>query len=132
MSIFEDKQKMGLISSEFKNRHNVKTNCVCFSAVISGLKQEEKYMVYEDNYYRLQEYKNLEKELGIDLLTLIKANNDGAYFKEDLRYYIANIDLKHKCVRLVKHYEAEDDFDCHYVMFKEYGKTWALTKEELE
>lgn len=81
---------------------------------------------------KCEQYKASEEELGIDLLTLIKANNDGAYFKEDLRYYIANIDLKHKCVRLIKHYEAEDDFDCHYVMFKEYGKTWALTREELE
>ena len=77
------------------------------------------------------EYKTIEEELGIDLVTLIKANNDGAYYKEDLRHYIAHVDLKHKCVRLVKHYEAEDDFDCQYVMFKDYGKTWCLTKEEL-
>ena len=103
-------------------------------------KEDEKFGYYYngredeiefDVLNKLCQLEDIEDELGIDLITLFKANNEGAYFKEDLRPYIANIDLKHKCVRLVKHYEAENDFDCHYVMFKDYGKTWALTKEEL-
>lgn len=94
---------------------------------VGYIKIEDKKLAEE----KLCQLEDIEEELGIDLLTLIKANNDGAYFKEDLRHYIANVDLKHKCVRLIKHYEAEDDFDCHYVIFKDYGKTWALTREEL-
>lgn len=83
-------------------------------------------------FEKLEKIEDIEEEIGIDLVTLIRANYEGAYFKEDLRHYIAEVDLKHKCVRLVSHFEAEDDFDIHYVEFSDYGKTWALTKEELQ
>lgn len=81
---------------------------------------------------KLGQLEDIEEELGIDLFILFKANNDGVYYKKNLKHYNAELDFKHKCIRLSKHYEAEDDFECHYVMFKGYGKTWALTKEELE
>ena len=135
MSVFEDKQKIGLISSELKNRHNVKAKCVCFSTIISGLKQEEKYMVYEDNYYRLQEYKNLEKELGIDLEKFLKALENGFYryrptARNNVIYFIAKpkVNMKQKCFTYGSYGKS---------YFKDYGKTWALdekelTKEELE
>lgn len=137
MSIFEDKQKMGLISSELKNRHNVKTNCVCFSAVISGLKQEEKYAVYEDNYYRLQEYKSQEKELGIDLATLIKAQQQGIWVKSKrtgIEYgkavLIGNTFIR--CSVYSTKYASNRGRSYKTKNIKDYGKTWALTREELE
>lgn len=129
MSVFEDKQKMGLISFELKNRHTVKTKCVCFSTVISGLKQEEKYVVYEDNYYRLQEYISLEKELGVDLETFLKALNNGFYryrptARNNVICFIAKprVNMKQKCFTYGSYGKS---------YFKDYGKTWALTKEEL-
>ena len=137
MSIFEDKQKIGLISSELKNRHNVKTECVCFSAVISGLKQEEKYKVYEDNYYRLQEYKSLEKELGIDLATLVEAQQQGIWVKSKrngIEYgkavLIGNTSI-HCSVYSTK-YANNRGRSYKTKNIKDYGRTWALTREELE
>ena len=137
MSIFEDKQKMGLISSELKNRHNVKTNCVCFSAVISGLKQEEKYMVYEDNYYRLQEYKSKEKELGIDLEIFLKALENGIWVKSKrsgIEYgksvLIGNTVIR--CSVYSTKYASNRGRSYKTKNIKDYGKTWALTREELE
>ena len=137
MSIFEDKQKMGLISSELKNRHNVKTNCVCFSAVISGLKQEEKYAVYEDNYYRLQEYKSQEKELGIDLETLVKAQQQGIWVKSKrngIEYgksvFIGNTVIR--CSVYSTKYASNRGRSYKTKNIKDYGKTWALTREALE
>ena len=137
MSIFEDKQKIGLISSELKNRHNVKTNCTYFSAVISGLKQEEKYLVYEDNYYRLQEYKSLENELGIDLFTFVEVlKAPEIYFKREneiLEVPHCDIlwDIVANSIAIVLE---EDKNHTLYSIYhlKDYGKTWALTKEELE
>ena len=81
MSIFKKKKKMGLIPFELKNAHNVKSKCVPFIAVISNLTQEEKYAVYEDNYYRLQEYINLGKELGIDVKTYFKVKEQGYIYR---------------------------------------------------
>ena len=137
MSIFEDKQKMGLISSELKNRHNVKTKCTCFSAVISGLKQEEKYAVYEDNYYRLQEYKSQEKELGIDLETLVKAQQQGIWVKSKrngIEYgksvFIGNTVIR--CSVYSTKYTNNRGRSYKTKNIKDYGKTWALTREELE
>ena len=83
-------------------------------------------------YNKLYEHENQEEELGVDWTTLFEVNKKGAYFKKTMKHYLATVDLKHKCIRLTNHHVAEDDFDCEYVMFKDYGKTWALTKEELE
>ena len=130
MSVFEDKQKMGLIPFELKNVRNVRIQCVPFVAIITGLTQEEKYAVYEDNYYRLQEYISLEKELGIDLVTLVRALKEGIYVHLQEPYGIV-----HDTVRL--------KFDGSYVYLvldtvnsqvccNNYGQSWSLTREELE
>ena len=86
----------------------------------------------------LKEYRKIEEELGIDLITLFNIDKQlntkkEIWFKiedeieENFRfdsYYI--IDLKHKAfVKIVC-----EPID--YFYFKDYGKTWALTKEELE
>lgn len=134
MSIFEDKQKMGLIPFELKNVHNVRGACVPFIVVISGLTQKEKFSVYEDNYYRLQEYISLEQELGIDLYTFFTVKRRGyiyykaldgsvrkskvwaQFFGYDWCWYIRNPKKK----------------DRKRVRMKHYNKTWALTEEELK
>ncbi len=137
MSIFEDKQKIGLISSELKNRHNVKTNCTCFSAVISGLKQEEKYRVYEDNYYRLQEYKSLEEELGIDLFTFVKVlKAPEIYFKREneiLKVPHCDIlwDIAVNNIAIILEENKNHTLYSVYHL-RDYRKTWALSQEELE
>ena len=92
----------------------------------------------EKDLDQLEEYKKIGEELGIDLITLFNIDKQlntkkEIWFKiedeieENLRfdsYYI--IDLKHKAFVKIE-YEPLD-----YLYFKDYGKTWALTKEELE
>ena len=92
----------------------------------------------EKDLDQLEEYRKIEEELGIDLITLFNIDKQlntkkEIWFKiedeieENFRfdsYYI--IDLKHKAFVKIE-YEPLD-----YLYFKDYGKTWALTKEELE
>lgn len=146
MSVFEGKQKMGLIPFELKNIRNVKTNCVPFSDVISGLKQEERYAVYEDNYYRLQEHKSLEKELGMPLERLIpflkELGIDAAtllkYLTAETCFVVCGNELVEYAIWGVgKKGVLAVPKSCPYgdclttFEYEQCGKTWALTKEEL-
>ena len=93
----------------------------------------------------LEEYRKIEKEIGIDLISLFNIerqlntkeeiwwknedddNGDFRFirsYRYEGTYYI--IDFKHKAFVKIE-YEPID-----YFYFKDYGKTWALTKEELE
>jgi len=73
----------------------------------------------------LIQYKKIEEELGIDLITLFKALKNGFYTKT-ARYtgYGMGVSIEKKCL-----WREEWQDDIYY--FKDYGKTWALTKEEL-
>ena len=99
----------------------------------------EEYDTIEKDLDQLEEYRKIEKELGIDLITLFNIDKQlntkkeiwfkiedeiDASYRYDGDYYI--IDLKHKA--FVKMCCEPID----YFYFKDYGKTWALTKEELE
>ena len=103
--------------------------------------KEMKYISNESDQMcvdKLGKLEDIEEELGIDLITLFDIDKQlntkkEIWFKiedeieENLRfdsYYI--IDLKHKAFVKIE-YEPLD-----YLYFKDYGKTWALTKEELE
>lgn len=93
------------------------------------------------HYYSTEEYieainklgqlEDIEYELGIDLITLFKALKNGITYKTPLGNNYAyttltsdrlSIEYKWKCLRK----------GTHKFYFKDYGKTWALTKEELE
>lgn len=76
----------------------------------------------------------IEEELGIDLVTLFKALHNGVYIltRDDgieLRY-VRSVDLWSVFV-ISKENPLFSHYDTLYY-FKDYGKTWALTKEELE
>lgn len=81
-----------------------------------------------------EQYKSIEEELGIDLVILFKALKNGIYEKfEDGTYIKFNglcMPIKsHKLKLNVNKKCLERGND--YFYFKDYGKTWALTKEEL-
>lgn len=83
-----------------------------------------------NNIYKekLSMYEDIEEELGIDLITLFKASESKVFVKftgafHDLRDF--NLDVKNR--RFIQKY-INWDFE---LKFKDYGKTWALTKEEL-
>lgn len=94
-------------------------------------------------YNKLHDLEDLEEELGIDFATLIKALKRGIYVKNrknEIRRVSCNIglvetgghnslglrfqDTNYKWRYLVLDTSRDNDV-------KDYGKTWALTKEEL-
>ena len=77
----------------------------------------------------LKEFKDLEQELGIDLITLFKAlEQDYVYVKfSDGEIKICSC-FANCLIFEERKFKCEDEI----FYFKDYGKTWALTKEELE
>ena len=85
---------------------------------------------FNAEYAKLADLEDIEEELGIDLLTLFKAQTQG--------FYIINVSNKIEKVRLsewrfnlIKKEVHRVQWNNH-LLFADYGKTWALTKEELE
>lgn len=74
-----------------------------------------------------------ENELGVDLITLFKAAKDGFYVKqEDINDGHISL-VKAKDIRFINIVVHVIVFaDTKAVFFEDYGKTWALTEEELE
>lgn len=75
-------------------------------------------------------YKQIEQELGIELSVLVKAIKNGIFegyftFDEPVKFLP---DLNNKCFYMLGHCDGPD----LYYYFKDYGKTWALTREELK
>lgn len=93
-----------------------------------------------DIYNKLGQLEDIEEELGIDLITLFKALKYGAYIKGEIDY-MYGFKSSQKINRVYVdnmnryHIECYTDSFTHIsclLPFKDYGKTWALTREELE
>ena len=88
-----------------------------------------------------KEITRIEDELGIDLITLFKAMKNGCYAKDKNNNLLSLLEYD-KPILYFEENEQEWcfvlDVDlCHllphdYLYLKDYGKTWALTREELE
>lgn len=76
----------------------------------------------------VKQVKDIEEELGIDLITLFKALKNGIWLKDKKDQYMSYHCLLRDDFILVLY---EDIYKKEYLL-KDYGKTWALTKEELE
>ena len=110
--------------------------CVAVATFGQDIRIED---VLEDIFNHLSEdgdlaYEDIEEELGIDLLTLFKALKEGVYYRHPsfgIQEYQAGLvlanDVKHNIVLGLDH-----RLTSIVVFFEDYGKTWALTKEELE
>lgn len=77
----------------------------------------------------LSPLEDIEEELGIDLITLFKALKNGVYCEHDKKHHIVALDLGSSGNYRLSYQIIDDLFESVYV--KDYGKTWALTKEEL-
>ena len=77
-----------------------------------------------------QQYKTIEEELGIDLLTLFKyLKSYDCCTKEKGDCHVVGI-ASHGIILMPKAFPFGE---CEFIEdFKDYGKTWALTKEELK
>lgn len=81
---------------------------------------------------KLGQLEDVEEELGIDLVTLFKALENGCYFKyNNLIYFCPSKEIRigYKTIDFYSVYIALNGICCSLY---NYGKTWALTREELE
>ena len=104
--------------------------------------------LFRDIYCKLQDLEDIEEENGIDLITLFKALKDGFYIKYkgkivhifpdkhitiNFWYKTINVFIPPKffidCKKGTDY--LSEAIDEEY-WFKDYGKTFALTREELE
>ena len=85
-------------------------------------------------YKKLKSLEDIEEELGIDLITLFKALKYGFYFKYKNKIISSNNYLFQITVNIKDNW-IFDIVDYYLsllsIKLKDYGKTWALTKEEL-
>ena len=99
---------------------------------------EEDAIVQKHNYYdaidKLGQLEDIEDELGVDLKIFIKALIYGFYVKDndfEKPHYMFSPCL----FRTDEDYERVGEyiieFGNDFIYLKDYGKTWALTKEEL-
>ena len=89
--------------------------------------KKQKFEIIEKDLDQLEEYRKIEEELGIDLITLFKALKDGIYINEDGSVY-------KDCIKSIEHWSDDWGFisndDYIDMLFKDYGISWALDKEE--
>lgn len=102
---------------------------------LSTLKKHNVLMT--DNDYKelkLGQLEDIEQELGIDLTTLLKALKNGFYAITDKEHntigFIKGGELYSRlCFDTKKIYTIGSNENYY---FKNYGRTWALTRQELE
>ena len=81
----------------------------------------------DEGFTKLGQLEDIEEELGIDLITLFKALKNGVYVKGLGYFRYADFDFEGKVIIY-----GDIDPICGNEFLSDYGKTWALTKEELE
>jgi hypothetical protein len=94
--------------------------------------------MWKDNSYnhsrlgidKLGQLEDIEEELGVDLIKLLKAKTtfykrDNGEIEENDESFV--IDLEEKGIDFVICGEIDEMY-----MFADYGKTWAFTKEEIK
>ncbi len=101
---------------------------VCFGSRLVGKK------MFAQIIKELCEYKTIEEELGIDLITLYKAYINGFHIKyeDGLRGFVKGGEYFLEICLETKAFKVKAFPDGTKWYFKDYGKTWALTKEELD
>lgn len=92
-----------------------------------GIEIEDKTNGYE----KLAQLEDIEESLGIDLTILFKALKNGVYFTSIKEIWNVEFCESPK----LKYFDIRDeyhlvDYDGTYAKITDYGKTWALTKEE--
>ena len=89
---------------------------------------------------KLGQLEDIEEELECDLITLFKALKQGyIYVKlEDgiIKREVDMLDFKEgvRCVLFYKSCQVDNNLQCYDMLnyIQDYGKSWALTREELE
>ena len=98
--------------------------------------------LFKDIYCKLELLENIEEELGIDLITLFKALIFGIWTNQEqwygdekqgkIRFFQVRLLLEENAIGCIHNSMWKGEEVIRTLYFKDYGKTWALTKEELE
>ena len=92
-------------------------------------------MTSKEAHEKLHQILNIEEELGIDLTILFNALKNGVYyFDEQGQLIYSNVWLTDNHVSTGVHDKLSYSFKTPYhetLLFEDYGKTWALSEEEL-
>ena len=106
-----------------------------------GYREKDNDYSIKISIQKLGKLEDLEQELGIPLEVLFKALKEGIWFKNK-NGKLRNVDKIHLnsllfwmdkfAVDCLPEEEIEEGFNYIQLHFKDYGKTWALTREELE
>ena len=105
-------------------KHDIMRGC---ASVWKTKLKNYRYELIEDVVDKLGELEDLEEDLGIDLITLFKILKSENIYANGKRYDNSNSLSYMGNSWLIFNHQAKQGF-----RFKDYGKTWALTKEKLE
>ena len=107
--------------------------------------KEIKYISNESDQMcvdKLGTLEDIEEELGIDLITLFKALRNGIWTDQEqwygdekqgkIRFFQVRLLLEENAVGCIYNSMWKGEEVIRTLYFKDYQKTWALTKEELE
>lgn len=92
-------------------------------------------------YMKLGQLEDIEEELGIELVVLFKALYEGVYvinvyeniiFVEPILSFNKEKNTNLYVLDGITSFPPNKLCESYFYYFKDYGKTWALTKEELE
>lgn len=95
------------------------------------LKEYQVDVNFQPSLDKLGQLEDVEDELGIDLITLFKALKYGAYipfYGQIMSLERYKLDFPNK--RFIAKYFNGNEWE-ETLYFKDYGRTWALTKGEL-
>lgn len=90
---------------------------------------EEQFNIVKKDLDLLEEYKKIEEEIGIDFITLSKILKQ-RFVYDNNQVKIELLGLHIKSDELYLYGFVEDTTQTVYLRLKDYGKTWALDKEE--
>lgn len=98
---------------------------------------EDNYIKVCENKFKkietvLKEYKNVEDELGIEWIILFKALTNDVYLYHNKKLIKCEQAPCLLCFDNEYCLEFHFEHDIEQVYLKDYGKTWALTREELK
>ena len=92
--------------------------------------KKQKFEIIEKDLDRLEEYRKIEEEIGVDFITLVKMLKDDVYINDGgIVDEIGHIYKEH--IKSIEHWPVWGfTVDGVEYAFKDRGKTWALDKEE--
>lgn len=96
--------------------------------------KDEEITTKLDSIHKLGQLEDIEQEIGVSLITLFKASKNGIFVREqntnekEVDFEEVTLDLDNKLL-LFRHPRKEIGKGRN---ISQYGKTWALTREELE